>query len=133
MKCPIEGSILKADKAEAHTGYGCASCKGSWLPKSYINSIQYTKEFEPQTFFNMLSNNMNETTHAKCPSNCGVLSSITEIKGISYCPSCLGVWFEASTLKDMLNNYQNKKDSLSFVDPASATLGIFDILGSLLK
>lgn len=50
MKCPIDGMILKADKAEAHVGYGCPTCKGSWLPKKYIDSLQYTKEFEPQKF-----------------------------------------------------------------------------------
>lgn len=133
MKCPIDGEVLKADKAEAHTGYGCVSCKGSWLPKSYIDSIKYTKDFEPQKFFNGLSSKANENTNSKCPSNCGVLSTITDAKGISYCTSCSGVWFEESTLKEMLKRYSNKDSSLAVTDIPNATIGFFDALGALFK
>jgi len=133
MKCPVDGDVLKADKAEAHTGYGCTSCKGSWLPKSYIDSIQYTKEFEPQKFFSTFSNSDHETTDYKCPVNCGALSAITDFDGISYCPSCSGVWFESRALKSMLNNYQTKRESSAIADIPNATIGIFDLLGALFK
>lgn len=133
LKCPVDGSTLNADQAEAHTGYGCKSCKGSWLPQSYIDSIQYTKEFEPQKFFNTLSNSVHATSNSRCPVNCGVLSSITDFNGISYCPSCLGVWFEPKGLKKMLENYQTKRENLSVADIPNATIGIFDLLTALLK
>jgi len=133
MKCPKDENVLSADKAEAHTGYGCASCKGSWLPKRYINSIQYTKEFEPQQFFSALSSSVHETTSSECPVNCGTLSSITDFDGISYCPSCLGVWFESIALKNMLNNYQTKRENSSVADVPNASIGIFDLLGALFK
>jgi Zn-finger nucleic acid-binding protein len=133
MKCPEDGNVLSADKAEAHTGYGCTSCKGSWLPKSYIDSIQYTKEFEPQKLFSTLSNSVHETTNSICPVNCGALSSITDIDGISYCPSCFGVWFESKALKSMLNNYQTKRESSAIADIPNATIGTFDLLGALFK
>ena len=133
MKCPVDRDVLKAEKAEAHTGYGCTSCKGSWLPKSYIDSIQYTKEFEPQKFFSTLSNSDHETTNYKCPVNCGALSAITDFDGISYCPSCSGVWFESKALKSMLNNYQTKRESLAVADIPNASIGIFDLLGALFK
>ena len=133
MKCPIDGDILKADKAEEHTGYGCISCKGSWLPKKYIDSIQYTKEFEPQVFFNTLTGAVNETTRSMCPVNCGELNSITEFKGVSYCPSCLGVWFESNALKSMLSCHRNKSEPATFVDSGSVAVGFFDIIGSIFK
>jgi len=133
LKCPIDGEVLKADKAEAHTGYGCQSCKGSWLSKSYIDSIQYTKEFEPQKFFKTLSSAVNETINSKCPVNCGILSSITKLDGVSYCPSCLGVWFESRALKNMLNNHRNKKENSGIADIPNTTIGIFDLLGALFK
>ena len=133
MKCPVDGDVLKADRAEAHTGYGCKSCKGSWLPKSFIDSIQYTKEFEPQKFFSTLSKSVHETTSSKCPVNCGALSSIADIDGISYCPSCLGVWFESKALKSMLNNYQIKREGAAIADIPNASVGIFDLLGALFK
>jgi Zn-finger nucleic acid-binding protein len=133
MKCPVDGDVLKADKAEAHTGYGCTSCKGSWLPKSYIDSIQHTKEFEPQKFFSTFSKSIQEITSSKCPVNCGVLSSITDIDGISYCPSCLGVWFESKALKNMLSKYQTKRDGAVFIDIPNASVGIFDLLGAVFK
>ncbi len=84
MKCPVDGDVLSPDKAEDHTGYGCESCKGSWLPKSYIDSIKYTKEFDPQKFFSTLKSSEHDASNSKCPVNCGVLSSITDLNGISY-------------------------------------------------
>ena len=98
-----------------------------------INAIKYTKEFDPDKFFNTLSNAVHETTHLKCPVNCGALTSITEFKGISYCPSCLGVWFESKALKNMLNGHPNKIENTSAVDAGTATIGFFDILFSLIK
>jgi len=133
LKCPIDGVVLRADKAEDHTGYGCASCKGAWLPKSYIDSIQYAKEFKPQTFFNELVSKTNGSTHSKCPSNCGVLNTITDVKGISYCASCSGVWFDKGALKEMLKRYSNKNSALSVSDIPNATIGFFDVLGALFK
>ncbi|MBU2893716.1 zf-TFIIB domain-containing protein [Colwellia sp. D2M02] len=133
MKCPVDGDVLSAEKAEAHTGYGCASCKGSWLPKSYIDSIQYTKEFDPHKFFSTLKSSGHDATNSKCPVNCGVLSSISDFNGISYCPSCLGVWFESKALKNMLNNYQTKREDAAFADIPNASVGIFDLLGALFK
>jgi Zn-finger nucleic acid-binding protein len=133
MKCPDDGNVLSADNVETHTGYGCASCKGSWLPKSYIDSIQYTKEFDPQKFFSTLKNSGYETTSFKCPMNCGVLNSITDFNGVSYCPSCLGVWFKSKALKNMLKNYQTKRENSAIVDVPNATIGVFDLLGALFK
>ncbi len=133
MKCPDDGDVLSADKAEAHTGYGCVSCKGSWLPKSYIDSIQYTKEFDPQKFFSTLKSSGHETTCFKCPVNCGVLNSITDFNSISYCPSCLGVWFESKALKNMLKNYQTKRENPAVADLPNTTIGVFDLLGALFK
>ena len=133
MKCPVDGDVLKAGKAEDHTGYGCTSCKGSWLPKTYIDSIQYTKEFDPQKFFCALSKYPQEATSSRCPVNCGVLSSIADINGISYCPSCLGVWFESNALKKMLKNYQTKREGAAFTDIPTVSIGIFDLFGALFK
>jgi Zn-finger nucleic acid-binding protein len=133
MKCPEDGSVLIHNKAEAYTGYGCLLCRSSWLPKSYIDSIQYTKEFDPQKFFSTLKNSVQETTSFKCPVNCGVLNSITDFNGVSYCPSCLGVWFKSKALKNILKNYQTKRENLVIADVPNATIGIFDLLGSLFK
>lgn len=133
MKCPDDGNFLSHDKAEAHTGYGCASCQGSWLPKSYIDSIQYTKEFDPQEFFCTLKNSGKETTRFKCPVNCGVLNSLTDFNGVSYCPSCFGVWFKSKALKNMLKNYKTKRENLVMADVPNATIGVFDLLSSLFK
>lgn len=133
MKCPTDGSVLKSDKTEDHTGYGCVSCKGSWLPKSYIYSIKYTKDFEPQKFFNELSATTNEIIHSKCPSSCGFLSTTTDSKGISYCTSCYGVWFEENALKEMLKRYNNKNSKLASTDIPNTTIGFFDVLGALFK
>jgi len=130
LKCPADRSVLKT---ETHTGYGCTSCKGLWLPKSHIDSIQYTKEFEPQKFFSTLSNSAHETISFKCPMNCGVLSSTTNFDGISYCPSCMGVWFEFKAVNSMLNNYQTKRENSAIADIPNATIGIFDLVGALFK
>jgi len=133
MKCPHDGDILQADKAEAHTGYGCVTCKGSWLPKSYIDAIQYSKEFDAKKFYQSLSCSAEHKTQINCPVNCGVLSTIPTLAGASYCPSCMGLWFEAKALKNMLKNQANKSDPASFVDPGNVTVGLFDILSSLFK
>lgn len=133
MKCPTDGSRLQPDKAEDHTGYGCVSCKGSWLPKSYIDSIQYTKNFDPQTFFNELTSKANEKSHSACPSGCGVLSVVTDLQGIRYCSSCSGVWFERNALTEMLRRYSNKDESLTAASLPNATMGFFDIIGALFK
>jgi Zn-finger nucleic acid-binding protein len=133
MKCPVDGDVLSPDTAEDHTGYGCESCKGSWLPKSYIDSIQYTKEFDPQKFFSTLKSSEHDASNSKCPVNCGVLSSMTDLNGISYCPSCLGVWFESKALKSMLKNYQTKRDNPAVADIPNASIGTFDLLGALFK
>ena len=133
MKCPADGDVLRANKAEAHSGYGCASCKGSWLPKSYIDSIQYTKEFDPQQYFNALKGSEHSVSNSQCPVNCGTLSVITELEGISYCPTCLGVWFESDALKNMLKNYQTKRDHSAIADIPHASISFFDLLGALFK
>lgn len=109
MKCPTDGNILKAGEVEAHAGYGCSSCKGAWLPKSYVASLKYTKEFEPEKFWTNLTNKPHHITQFRCPSNCGVLHSIDDLAGIKYCSTCLGMWFESSTLTMMLKGYRNKK------------------------
>lgn len=133
MKCPVDRDELIAGKTEAHTGFGCTTCKGSWLPKNYIDSIQYTKTFEPQKFFTTLQHSVHHVTHSKCPVNCGALSAVTDVKGISYCPSCLGVWFESKALKSMLNKYQTKRENAAIADIPNATIGIFDLLATLFK
>ena len=133
MKCPNDGNLLKADKVNEHTGYGCVTCKGSWLPKSYIDSIKYTKDFKPESFFNELSSKSNEQIHSNCPSNCGVLSATIDSKGISYCPSCSGVWFDENALKEMLKRYNNKNSPLAITDIPNASIGFFDVLGALFK
>jgi len=133
LKCPIDGEVLRADKAEDHTGYGCLSCKGSWLPKKYIDSLKYTKEFEPEQFWKELKNKTIKNNGHKCPSNCGTLHSVVDLEGISYCPNCLGIWFESSALKKMLKNYPNKTESLAVVDAPNAIIGFLSILGALFK
>ena len=133
MKCPIDGEVLKAEKAEAHTGYGCPKCKGSWLPKKYIDSLQYTKEFEPQQFWKELTSKSIKNNDFKCPSNCGTLYSIDDLEGISYCPSCFGMWFNPSALKSMLKTYPNKTEPVAVVDAPNAIIGFLGILGALFK
>lgn len=136
MKCPDDGSTLKAGRAEAHTGYGCLSCKGSWLPKSYVESLQYTKEFQPAIFFKTLPSITNKVTKSQCPTNCGALHAISEKEGVSYCPSCLGIWFESNALKNMLNMQKDKKDPEMIFDSLSVTnltTGLFDLLSGILK
>lgn len=133
MKCPIDKSVLKAELAEAHTGYGCESCKGSWLPKKYIDSLQYTKDFKPQQFWLELTNESFKKTDNQCPFKCGALHAINNHHGMSYCPSCLGIWFEAKALKNMLKNYRNKSDLLASTDIVSGAVGVFDLFGKLLK
>lgn len=132
MKCPIDGTVLQADKAEAHTGYGCISCKGSWLPKSYVASIQYTKEFDPQTFFAEVSSKAHQTTHNKCPCNCGYLRTTPEEEGVSFCSTCSGVWFEKNALKELLWRYNNKDDSFTAASSIDA-IGFFATIGALFK
>ncbi|MCF7517708.1 MULTISPECIES: hypothetical protein [Pseudoalteromonas] len=130
MKCPEDGQPLKADEAEAHTGYGCASCKGAWLPKSYVQSIKFTKEFDPKDFFSALSISKSQTSNNQCPMNCGALRSTNNL---SYCPSCLGVWFKHKALRKMLNNYQTKRDNANSADTPIMAEGIFSLLGALFK
>ena len=64
---------------------------------------------------------------------CGDLSAITELNGISYCPSCMGVWFETNALKNMLNKHQTKSENTAFVDIPNTSVGLFDLLGALFK
>jgi len=132
MKCPIDGSPLKAGKTKNHTGYGCITCNGAWLPKSYIDSIKHTKDFNPDKFFTDLSSKTSESTRSLCPSNCGVLSTTVDSKGISYCTSCSGIWFDENELREMLKRYNNK-NSLTAVDIPNTSVGLLDVLGALFK
>ena len=125
--------ILKADKAEAHVGYGCPTCKGSWLPKKYIDSLQYTKEFEPQKFWEELTSKLTKISEGKCPVNCGELHHLNDVEGISYCPACMGMWFDANALKILLQNYPNKTESLVIVDAPNSIIGLLGLLGALFK
>ena len=63
----------------------------------------------------------------------GVLGSVTDFDGISYCPSCMGVWFEFKAVNSMLNNYQTKRERSTIADIPNATIGIFDLVGALFK
>ena len=133
MKCPTDGNVLTADNAEDHTGYGCSACKGSWLPKKYIDSIKYSKDFDADRFFLDLSADNSGSTNFPCPSNCGSLNTIAKIDGAHYCRACKGIWFKEDALKNMLKRYPDKESSLAGVDTPNLTIGIFDILGSLFK
>lgn len=133
MKCPIDEAVLKVDKAEAHTGYGCPACKGSWLPKKYIDSLQYTKEFDPQQFWGELTNKPFKNIDSKCPSYCGTLHSVNGCEGISYCPSCFGIWFDPNALKKMIKHYPNKTEPLIVADAPNTIIGLFGVLGALFK
>jgi Zn-finger nucleic acid-binding protein len=133
LKCPNDGNVLIAGNAEDHTGYGCSACKGSWLPRKYIDSIKYSKDFDVDKFFLDLSTDNSGCTNLPCPSNCGFLNTIANIDSINYCPVCKGVWFEKDALKNMLKRYPDKESALSGVDTSNLTVGIFDILGSLFK
>jgi len=132
VKCPVDKEILTADKAEVHSGFGCLTCKGSWLPKKYIDSLKYTKEFDPQQFWQELTKKPSKSNDSKCPSNCGALHKIEHINGVSYCPKCNGMWFESGCLKVMVNKYRTKKDALLMADAPSALIGLFSIF-SLFK
>ena len=133
LKCPIDGSFLEVGRAEEHTGYGCATCKGSWLPKKYINSIKYSKDFDPQQFFTELSTNTSGHTDKRCPSSCGLLSAVKNLDGIDYCSVCHGVWFEKDSLKTVFKRLRNKESHLNGVDTPNLTVGFFDFLGFLFK
>jgi len=133
LKCPVDGSNLVADKAETHAGYGCPSCKGSWLPKKYIDSLQYTKEFEPQQFWKELTSKVIKKSDCKCPSNCGTLHSVNDLEGISYCPNCSGMWFDSRALKGMIKNYRNKTESFVVADAPNTIIGLLGMLGALFK
>jgi Zn-finger nucleic acid-binding protein len=122
-----------ADNAEDHTGYGCSTCQGSWLPQKFINSIKYSKDFEPKEFFNDIDSKVSGQANKRCPSNCGWLSTIGNTEGISYCVACHGVWFERDALKDMLKRYRNKQSSMVGADTPNIAVGFFDILGVLFK
>ena len=49
MKCPEDGQPLKADEAEAHTGYGCASYENQ-LPKVTFNPLNSLKNLIQKIF-----------------------------------------------------------------------------------
>jgi Zn-finger nucleic acid-binding protein len=133
LKCPTDGNILAVNKAEDHTGYGCECCKGSWLPKKYIESIRHTKKFEPDTFYTELLSHKNEVFDAMCPSNCGVLTTTKHTVGTSYCAVCSGVWFEANALKQMLARYNNKNSPLTGVDTPNIFIGLIDFIRAFFK
>jgi len=117
------------DRAEAHSGFGCLSCKGSWLPKKYIDSLQYTKEFDPKNFWLELTNKQHHSEITNCPSSCGALHKVEDFKGISYCPKCYGMWFESACLKAWLKKYPTKHDNISATNVPDTIGGIFDVLG----
>jgi len=59
LKCPIDGNPLVIDRAEAHSGFGCLSCKGSWLPKNILIRCSTQKNLIQDLFGkNYLINNI---------------------------------------------------------------------------
>lgn len=132
MNCPIDNKELFADKAEAHTGYGCKTCKTSWLPQKYIESIKYTNHFEPKEFWLQVAEMEQTTSQYQCPVGCGNLTELEQFSGIHYCHSCSGVLFQSQALKKWLKQYPAKEDPHM---PSKTTIGIdfFNFITTLLK
>jgi len=99
------------------------------VTKKYIDSLQYTKEFDPRPFWQELSNQQHHGDSTNCPSSCGVLHKIEDLKGVSYCPKCFGMWFQSGCLKAWLQKYPTKNDNISAASVPDAIGGIFDVLG----
>ena len=111
MKCLCATGRLKHSNAESHTGYGCNSCGGSWLPYSYVKSISTVKEFDPAEFrLQLLAQAATPSAHL-CLGKCGQLQQCTIGESqLAYCPKCLGIWFEKGQLKALLSQYRTNVD-----------------------
>lgn len=104
MLCPADGTSLMVRDVGPHIGYVCASCRGAWLPKHYVESLRYTYAFSIDDFFAELARartGVSATLH--CPTSRHPLSEVRrDDRLIAWCAACQGVWFERDALPALL-------------------------------
>ena len=103
MLCPHDQTPLVVSDSEGHAGRVCGVCHGTWLPFSFIESIQYARKFKAADFIKQLEGITKQKSKLRCPSNCGVLSeAAAQSIALDWCPSCKGIWFDSGELKKLL-------------------------------
>jgi Zn-finger nucleic acid-binding protein len=104
--CPNHQTPLQQVTAEGHTGLRCGVCGGLWLPYSFINSLRYDRQFDPDEFKRHLIADQSGSSGKVCPDNCGPLH-VTRVRDVEldWCPTCHGAWFDANELARMLEHH----------------------------
>lgn len=130
--CPHDSRPLVIQDAEGHVGYGCDSCRGAWLPRKFLQSMEYGRRLSEAAIQNAFAAQLKRPTTLRCPAACGMLEGVY-IKGIEldWCPHCKSVWFDRGEVAKLLARYpllgsasSGGVDALDLVDIAG---GIFDI------
>lgn len=127
--CPHDASPLTIRETEGHIGFLCASCRGAWLPRKYIESIEHLRKFSHEKFLQALAAQLSFSSQLPCPDGCGTLRR-KSIKGIDIelCPACQGIWFDRGEIEALLRDLPHR------VEGSGESLDAFDIadIGSAL-
>jgi Zn-finger nucleic acid-binding protein len=105
-QCPIDKTQMIPATAEGHVGLRCGACAGMWLPSSYIDSLRFDRQFDPDSFKQQLRDGAKSGIGKRCPAGCGPLStSCLRDAQLDWCPTCHGVWFDSGELQRILENH----------------------------
>ena len=134
MHCPREDTTLVVREAEGHIGYFCSSCKGTWLPTRYVQSIEYTRQFSYADFPSNIAENSVVTSELACPSGCGRLHEVkSPDASLFWCPKCRGAWFDRGEIARLLAEFAPRESGAAEFLAKQAAWGLVaSILASLL-
>jgi Zn-finger nucleic acid-binding protein len=107
-------------------------CRGAWLPKKYIDSVRYSRVFDPDEFDKALVPNAIES-HLLCPQACGPLRHVQgDAHAVAFCPTCSGAWFPSGALAAVLRCYERRDNGVGTAIAVETGMnGIFALLGLL--
>jgi Zn-finger nucleic acid-binding protein len=112
MRCPREQSELAVRETEGHVGFLCPTCKGAWLPRKYLRSIEYMRVFSHAQFVADISEVANRgVQNLPCPSGCGhLLHARLHGATLEWCDVCQGAWLDRGEITDLLARYQLREN-----------------------
>lgn len=133
MKCPRDQSLLNLRSIEGHSGYRCSGCYGGWLPAKYLQSLEYSGNFNYRVFTETVTQSVSHVTALTCPAQCGQLRAarVADIS-LAWCPTCQGSWFNFGAISKLHGKYARHDSTLGTELAVNAGFSVLSVvLGAL--
>lgn len=130
MKCDCQQSDLVVWQGANEIGYGCNRCKNNWLPKKYIDALQYHAHFCQRDLEKNLTQAERVVSQTRCPQGCGALTVKTSpYFSVHHCEQCEGILLTKQQARAFYKHYKIKNNAKKwyYAFDISAILALFTL------